>query len=68
MGEGAYLGAYLGYISKLNFDGSGAARFEEEMARNSTREYAVLSKLLREIVDHAVFGLRTRGEANGVES
>jgi len=68
MGEGAYLGAYLGYISKLNFDGSGAARFEEGLAWNSTREYAVLRKSLREMVDHAVFDLRIRREANRVES
>ena len=51
--------AYLGYISKLNFDGSGAAHFEEGLAWNSSGEYAVPRKSLREMVDDAVIGLRT---------
>jgi hypothetical protein len=51
--------AYLGYISKLNFDGSGAAHFEEGLAWNSSGEYAVSRKSLRKMVDDAVIGLRT---------
>jgi len=37
---------YLAYISKLNFDGSGAAHFEEGMVWKSSGSYAVSRKTL----------------------
>jgi hypothetical protein len=40
-------------------DGSGAAHFEEGLAWNSSGEYAVSRKSLREMVDDSVIGLRT---------
>jgi hypothetical protein len=49
----------VGYISKLNFDGSGAAHFEEGLAWNSGGEYAVSRKSLGKMVGELLVSRRT---------
>ncbi len=48
--------AYLRYIAKLNFDGSGVAHLAEGLAWNRSGAYAVSRKSLRETVAEAVSG------------